>query len=88
MFANIATTKISSKGQVDIPENIRNGLKLKVDSQFVVVGEKDMIMFKSFSPFSLDQFGSLMIEVKKQAQKAGIQQSDIKDAIAKARTKS
>ncbi len=51
-----ATTKMSSKGQVVIPENIRNKLKLKAGSQFVVVGEKDMIIFKSISPPSLDQF--------------------------------
>lgn len=86
-MSRFATTKMSSKGQVVIPENIRNNLKLKAGSQFVVVGEKDMIIFKSISPPSLDQFDELIDEVKKQARKAGIKQSDIKAAIAKARRK-
>lgn len=84
---NMSTTKMSSKGQVVIPENIRNKLKLKAGSQFVVVGENDMIIFKSISPPSLDQFEDLITEVRKQARKAGIRQSDIKNAIAKARKK-
>lgn len=86
-MSRAATTKMSSKGQVVIPENIRNKLKLKAGSQFVVVGEKDMIIFKSISPPSLDQFEELITEVKKQARKAGIKQSDIKSAITKARRK-
>lgn len=36
----IETTKMSSKGQVVIPENIRKGLGLKTGSQFVVVSDK------------------------------------------------
>lgn len=86
-MSRTATTKMSSKGQVVIPENIRNQLKLKAGSQFVVVGEKDMIIFKSISPPSLDQFEELITEAKKQARKAGIKQSDIKSAITKARRK-
>lgn len=86
-MSRTATTKMSSKGQVVIPENIRNKLKLKAGSQFVVVGEKDMIIFKSISPPSLDQFEELITEAKKQARKAGIKQSDIKSAITKARRK-
>lgn len=86
-MSRFETTKMSSKGQVVIPENIRNNLKLKAGSQFVVVGEKDMIIFKSISPPSLDQFDELINEVKKQARKAGIKHSDIKAAIAKARRK-
>ena len=32
---NVATTRMSSKGQVVIPEDIRKQLKLKAGSQFV-----------------------------------------------------
>ena len=41
-MANVSTTKMSSKGQVVIPENIRKELNLKAGAQFVVVGEKDV----------------------------------------------
>ena len=40
----LATTKMSSKGQVVIPEEIRKRLGLKSGSQFVVVGDKDTVI--------------------------------------------
>jgi len=43
-MANVATTKLSSKGQVVIPENIRKKLKLEVGAQFVVLGDKDVVI--------------------------------------------
>jgi AbrB family looped-hinge helix DNA binding protein len=55
-MANIATTKMSSKGQVVIPEVIRKRLDLKAGSQFIVVGEKDVAIFKSISqPYRLGE---------------------------------
>lgn len=46
----VATTKLSSKGQVVIPESIRKQLHLKEGDQFVVVGEGDAVIFKTISP--------------------------------------
>jgi len=37
-MAGVATTKLSSRGQVVIPENIRKKLQLKAGTQFVVIG--------------------------------------------------
>ena len=84
-MANIATTKMSSKGQVVIPENIRKKLKLKAGAQFVVMGEKDIVILKSISPPSLDEFDSLIAKARKQGKQAGIKKSDISDAISKVR---
>ncbi len=86
-MTNVATTKMSSKGQVVIPENIRKQLKLEAGTQFVVVGEKDVIILKSISPLSLDQFDNLIAEARKKGKQAGIKKSDISDAILKARGK-
>src|SRR5690606_2270948 len=41
-----ATTKLSSKGQVVIPEEIRERLGLKPGAQFVVVGDRDVVILK------------------------------------------
>ena len=82
---NIATTKMSSKGQVVIPENIRKKLKLKAGAQFVVMGENDIVILKSISPPSLDEFDSLIAKARKQGKQAGIKKSDISDAISKVR---
>lgn len=46
----VATTKLSSKGQVVIPESIRKSLRLKEGDQFVVVGQGDSVIFKTISP--------------------------------------
>ncbi len=43
-MANVATTKLSSKGQVVIPENIRKKLHLKAGAQFVVIGDNDVVI--------------------------------------------
>ncbi len=86
-MANVSTTKMSSKGQVVIPENIRKQLKLKAGAQFVVVGEKDVVILKSISPPSLDEFGDLIAEARKKGKQAGIKKSDISDAILNARGK-
>ena len=84
-MTNIATTKMSSKGQVVIPENIRKKLNLKAGAQFVVIGENDIVILKSISPPSLDEFDSLIAKARKQGKKAGIKKSDISDAVSKVR---
>ncbi len=86
-MANVATTKMSSKGQVVIPENIRKQLNLKAGAQFVVVGEKDVVILKSISPPSLDEFDDLIAKARKKGKQAGIKKSDISDATLKARGK-
>ena len=83
-MASISTTKMSSKGQVVIPENIRKQLNLKAGSQFVVVGDKDVVILKNISPPSLDEFHDLITDARKKAKKAGIKPSDIKNDIVSA----
>ena len=84
-MAGLATTKMSSKGQVVIPEEIRKRLGLKAGSQFVVVGEKDTVILKAISAPSMEEFDDLIAEVRRQGRLAGMKRSDITTAIAKAR---
>lgn len=83
---NLATTKMSSKGQVVIPEGIRKCLGLKAGAQFVVVGDKDVVILKAISSPSMEDFDDLISEARKQARKAGMKRSDIAAAIAKVRS--
>jgi AbrB family looped-hinge helix DNA binding protein len=76
---------MSSKGQVVIPEDIRKKLKLKAGSQFVVVGENDVVILKAISPPSMDEFDKLIAEARKQGTEAGMKRTDITAAIAKVR---
>ena len=84
-MAGLATTKMSSKGQVVIPEEIRNRLGLKAGSQFIVVGERDTVILKAVSPPSMKEFDDLIAEARKQARFAGMKRSDITAAIGKVR---
>ena len=84
-MANLATTKMSSKGQIVIPEDIRKRLNLKAGAQFVVVGENDVVILKAISPPSMNEFDTLITEARRQGDEAGLKQSDIAAAIAKVR---
>lgn len=81
----IGTTKMSSKGQVVIPEDIRNQLKLKAGAQFIVVGDKDTVVLKTISPPPMEEFEHLLKYARRQAKKVGLKRSDIKVAVAKVR---
>ena len=86
-MSSLSTTKMSSKGQVVIPEEIRKKLKLKPGAQFVVIGDKDVVIFKTISPPSIEEFDKLITEAHKQAKQAGMKKSDVKAAINKIRAK-
>ena len=86
-MAGVSTTKLSSKGQVVIPESIRKKLHLKTGAQFVVVADKDVVILKNISAPSLDEFDSLIAKARKSAKEVGLKKADIKDAIAKVRLK-
>jgi AbrB family looped-hinge helix DNA binding protein len=81
----LATTKMSSKGQVVIPEDIRKRLNLSEGTQFVVTGKDDVVILKAISEPSLDEFESLIQEARTQAKQAGLKKSDITKAVSKAR---
>ncbi len=84
-MANLATTKMSSKGQVVIPEGIRKRLNLKTGAQFVVVGDNDVVILKNISPPSIDEFDELIAKARKAGKKVGLKKSDITAAIKKVR---
>ncbi|MFZ1042390.1 MAG: AbrB/MazE/SpoVT family DNA-binding domain-containing protein [Anaerolineales bacterium] len=81
----LATTRMSSKGQVVIPESIRRQLKLKEGAQFIVVGNADVVILKIVTPPNMGEFDALIQEARKQAKRAGLKKKDIDFAIVKAR---
>ena len=71
-----ATTRLSLKGQVVIPEDVRKRLKLKKGSQFLVLGEDDVVILKAIAPLSMEGFGALIAKARRQAREAGMKKSD------------
>ena len=86
-MATIETTKMSSKGQIVIPEEIRKKLGLKTGDKFLVMGDKDVLILKTISTPSMDEFDELIKEARKQAKAAGMKRSDVSEAIAESRGK-
>ena len=83
----IATTRMSSKGQIVISETIRKRLNLSAGAQFVVVGEGDVVVLKAISTPGMEAFDALIKEARQQAKAAGLKRADISKAISKARGK-
>ena len=84
-MAAYATTKLSSKGQVVIPEDIREQLHLKEGEQFVVIGQGDAVILKAITPPSMDEFKDLLKEARASAKKAKLNPSDVEAAVKKVR---
>ncbi len=81
----LATTRMSSKGQVVIPESIRRQLDLKEGAQFLVVGDADVVILKLINPPDINEFDALIKRARQQAKEAGLQRKDINSVIARAR---
>ena len=84
-MADLSTTKMSSKGQVVIPDAIRKRLGLEPGDEFVVVASQGAIILKAIEPPSMNQFEELMADARRQARRAGLKRSDIAAAVTEAR---
>lgn len=80
-MSTLATTRMSSKGQVVIPEEIRARLRLEPGTQFVAVGEGDVVILKKIALPTLADFDALMTEARRRARSAGMRCSDIRAAL-------
>lgn len=77
----ISTTKLSSRGQVVIPEEVRTKLGLNPGAQFVVVGKDDVVVLKLVSAPDLGDLGDLLAEARAQARRVGLKRSDVAAAL-------
>mgnify|MGYP002065072708 CR=1 FL=1 len=75
----IATTRLSARGEIVIPEEVRERLGLSPGAQFVVVG--DVVVLKLITQPDLDELGDLLAEARAQARRAGLKHSDVTNAI-------
>ena len=83
----LATTKMTSKGQIVIPEAVRKAMGLTTGDQFVVVGDEDVVILKTIRAPSLDEFDALINKARKQARTAGMKKLDIDEAVKFVRSK-
>ena len=82
---SVETARMSSKGQVVIPESIRRQLGLATGQQFVVVGDGDVIVLKSIEIPTMRDFDRMIRQARQAARQAGMRRSDIAKAVGRAR---
>ena len=85
MSEALSTTKMSSRGQVVIPEASREQLGLEPGARFVVLGQDDVVMLKVITSPSTADYLELKRRLRTQARDAGRKRSDVAKAVRKAR---
>ena len=83
----IATSKLSSRGQVVIPEEIRDQMHLHTGDQFVVFSENDVVILKMITRPNSSEFSKLIAKAHHAAKDIGLTETDVEAAIKDAREK-
>ncbi|MEW5692394.1 MAG: AbrB/MazE/SpoVT family DNA-binding domain-containing protein [Candidatus Hydrogenedentota bacterium] len=83
----LEVTKLSSKGQVVIPQKIREQMQLQEGENFIVFHEGDTIVLKTLEPPSFNNFDRLIAKARKFAKENKLKKSTIEDAIKSVRRK-
>tara|TARA_B100000508_G_scaffold120707_1_gene101974 strand:- start:1134 stop:1394 length:261 start_codon:yes stop_codon:yes gene_type:complete len=86
-MTQLATTKMSSKGQIVIPELIREQMHLSSGDQFVVMADKDFVILKAIKRPSKDEFRALVTKARKQVKSAGLTNDGLEKLIKTVRKK-
>ena len=80
-MVSVPTTRMSSRGQVVIPEAIRNGCGFGEGTTFTVVAKGNAVMLQAIVAPPKDLFNELARESRAAAKAAGMRPGDIADAI-------
>lgn len=84
----VEITSLSSKGQVVIPNAIRNDLKITTGDKFAVISDGRNILLKPIERPKVEEFNNLIERSRKYARRAGLKRSDVAKAIKKVRRES
>lgn len=83
------TVKMSSKGQIVIPQHIRQEIHAQEGSIFAVIGSKDSVILKKIETPSRDQllkeFQNIAIAGRKRAEKLGLRERDVSELVQRIR---
>ena len=66
---------------VVIPEEIRDRLGLTAGTQFVVIGDKGVVILKTLAAPKMSDIDELAGQARRQALKAGLKRSDVTRAV-------
>ena len=84
----IETASLSSKGQIVIPNAIRNDLKVGTGAKFAVISDGHNILLKPIERPKKEEFDSLIKKSRTYARRVGLKKRDLTKAIAEVRRES
>lgn len=73
----VQVTTTSPKGQVVIPQEIREGMRIEAGTKFAVYGRGDTIIFKRVELPTVKDFEKIAIFGREFAKKKGIKEKDV-----------
>ena len=82
----IEVTRLSSKGQIVLPQEVRHRLHLEEGTRFVVIASGDTVVLKKLEIPSLASAQALLYKSRAYAKKAKLSSKHIKEAIRKVRS--
>jgi len=85
MEREFEVTKMSSRGQVVIPQELRERMHLEEGSKFAVVGMEDTIILKKLEPPKWKDFDKAISSLRKFGKEKGITERKIYKAVSEAR---
>jgi AbrB family looped-hinge helix DNA binding protein len=83
---HLDVTRMSAKGQVVIPGDIRQAMALKPGTKFVVAGDGDTVILKRIGRPMLAEVDKLFADSRTFAKRTGLKNSDVKKAVQRARS--
>jgi len=84
---NIEITSVSSRGQIVIPQSLRNRLKIHEGEKFVIIGEENTIILKKLEMPSFSGMDKLLKKTREFAKQKGLKETAVEEAIKEARKK-
>lgn len=84
----LSTTKLSSKGQIVIPEEIRQQMGLHTGDQFLVLAEKGVLILKTIEMPDMSDYQELVGKSRQLAKAESMKKQDLSLAIKATRRKS
>ena len=83
----IEITSVSSRGQVVIPQSLRDRLKIKEGEKFIIIGEDDTLVLKKLEVPSFRGFEKLIKKTREFAKNKGIKEDELAESIKSIRKK-
>ncbi len=84
-MSEVEFTRLSSKGQVVIPQDIRQELHLKEGAPFAVIAQQDTILLKKMEMPRIKSWREAVKPFREAAKKSRLSREDVEQIIEEAR---